>query len=74
MPSRIPQTYTTDLSNVTGKGAKARNKAIMIMINEDFPDLKLTYIPEYSPYIRTEIAQRNTGTQIGKKYFHQEQS
>lgn len=65
----ITQTYTKDLSHVTGKGAKNRNKAIEIIIKEDFPDLKLSFKPEYSPFIRTGIAQRNTGTQIGKKMF-----
>ena len=69
MPSRQPQTYTADLSNVTGKGARARNKAIEAIIKEDFPDLKLTYEPEYSPFIRTGVAQRNSGTQIGKNMF-----
>ena len=69
MPSLLPQTYTADLSNVTGKGADARNRAIMAIIKEDFPDLKLTFIPEYSPFIRTGVAQRNTGTQIGKRMF-----
>jgi len=41
-----------------------------IEIKEDFKDLKLTYEPEYSPYIRTGVAKKNTGTQIGKLSFH----
>ncbi len=57
------------MSNVTGKGARARNRAIQAIIKEDFPDLKLTYESEYSPFIRTGVAQRNTGTQIGKNMF-----
>ena len=68
-PNKKPQTYTSDLSNVTGKGARARNRAIQAIIKEDFPDLKLTYEPEYSPFIRTGVAQRNTGTQVGKNMF-----
>ena len=69
MPSRIPQYYTADLSQVTGKSAKARQKAIDAILKEDFSDLNLTYKPEYSPFIRTGVAQRNTGTQIGKRMF-----
>lgn len=69
MLSGNQQTYNSDLSNVTGRGARARNRAIQAVIKEDFPNLKLTYKPEYSPYIRTGIAQKNTGTQIGKNMF-----
>ena len=43
LPAKIPQTYTTDLSGVTGKGAQVRSKAIDSIIKEDFKDLKLTY-------------------------------
>ncbi len=68
-PSRIPQYYTSDLSNVTGKAAKARKRAIEAILKEDFPDLRLTYKPEYSPFIRTGVAQKNAGTQIGKNMF-----
>jgi hypothetical protein len=46
------QPFTADLSNVTGKGAAARNRAIKAVINEDFQSLRLTHIPEYSPFIR----------------------
>ena len=66
---RKPQVYTSDLSHVTGKGAKARNRAIEAILKEDFPDLKLTYKPKYSPFIRTGIAQKDMGTQIGKNMF-----
>lgn len=69
MPSGSPQYYTSDLSQVTGKAAKAREKAIEAILKEDFPDLNLSYKPEYSPFIRTGIAQQNTGTQIGKNMF-----
>ncbi len=69
IPSGGPQYYTSDLSQVTGKAAKARQKAIEAILKEDFPDLNLSYKPEYSPFIRTGIAQKNTGTQIGKKMF-----
>ena len=66
---RKPQVYTPDLSHVTGKGARARNRAIEAILKEDFPDLKLTYKPKYSPFIRTGVAQKDTGTQIGKNMF-----
>ncbi len=69
MPSGNPQFYTEDLSHVTGKAAKTRQKAIEAILKEDFPDLRLTFKPEYSPFIRTGVAMRNTGTQIGKKMF-----
>lgn len=69
MSSGEPQHYTSDLSYVTGKAAKARQKAIEAIIKEDFPNLKLTYKPAYSPFIRTGVAQKFTGTQIGKRMF-----
>ena len=70
MSSRAPQYYTSDLSNVTGKAARARNRAIEIMIEEDFPDLNLTYKPQYSPFINTGVARQNAGTQTGKNVFY----
>jgi hypothetical protein len=69
MSTLKPQTFTKDLSNVTGKTAQARNKAIDSIIKEDFNSLKLTHTPEYSPFIRTGIAQEGVGTQIGKNSF-----
>ena len=70
MPSGLGrQYYTSDLTHVTGKAAIARNAAIQAAIKEDLPNLKLTYIPEYSPFIRTGIAKRSVGTQIGKNRF-----
>ena len=69
MPSGRPQSYTHDLSNVTGKAEKVRQRAIEVVIKEDFSDLKLSYKPKYSPFIRTGIAIKNTGTQIGKNMF-----
>ena len=69
MPSDRPQYYTSDLSQVTGKSAKARQRAIDAILKEDFPDLNLSYKPEYNPFIRTGVAQQNTGTQIGKNMF-----
>ena len=47
MPSASPQYYTTDLSQVTGKAAEAREKAIEAILKEDFPDLNLSFKPEY---------------------------
>ena len=35
--------FVDDLSHVTGKTAKSRNRAIHAIIAEDFPNLKLTY-------------------------------
>jgi RHS repeat-associated protein len=61
--------WTSDLSHVTGKTAQARNKAIDIMMREDFPDLNFTHRPEYSPWVNTGIAKTDVGTQIGYKPF-----
>lgn len=69
-----PQEYVPDLGHVTGKGAQARNRAIDSIVREDFPDLDLTYQPQYSPFIRTGIAQEGTGTQIGKMNFSSRES
>lgn len=68
MPSGSPQYYTSNLSQVTGKAAKICEKAIEAILKEDFSDLNLSYKPAYSPFVRTGIAQQNTGAQIGKKY------
>ena len=68
--SRDPQVFVPDLSHVTGKGAAARNRAIRAAIAEDLTNLKLTAIPQYSPFIRTGIAsQKHMQTQIGKRSF-----
>ena len=66
---RSAQAYTSDLSHVTGKTAQTNNRAIQSIIAEDLPSLNLTYIPEYSPFMRTGIAQKGMGTQIGKTQF-----
>jgi RHS repeat-associated protein len=64
-----PQVFVPDLSHVTGKTAVQRNRAIEAIIAEDFPSLQLTHTPEYSPFIRTGVAQQGAGTQIGKTQF-----
>jgi hypothetical protein len=64
-----PQHYCADLSPVSGRTAKNRNDTLFNIILEDLPHLKLTYFPEYNPFIRTGVAQKNTGTQIGKNRF-----
>ncbi|NHZ93855.1 hypothetical protein F2P45_33380 [Massilia sp. CCM 8733] len=64
-----PQVYAPDLGHVTGKGAVVRNRAIDSIVKEDFPNLNLTYTPEYNPFLRTGIAQEGAGTQIGKTNF-----
>ncbi|ROQ77021.1 RHS repeat-associated protein [Streptomyces sp. CEV 2-1] len=61
--------WTTDLSHVTGRTARSRNRAIDIMIRRDFPNLRFTHQPKYSPWVSTGIARRGTGTQIGKSRF-----
>ncbi|MEU0374038.1 RHS repeat-associated core domain-containing protein, partial [Streptomyces sp. NPDC006283] len=61
--------WTNDLSHVTGSTARARNRAIEIMMREDFPDLNFSYVPEYSPWVNTGIAKIGEGTQIGYKPF-----
>ncbi|EPN7487552.1 RHS repeat-associated core domain-containing protein, partial [Escherichia coli] len=67
--SRGPQTYVSDLGHVTGSTARARNKAITAILKEDFAYLKLTYIPQYNPFMRTGIAKLWEGTQFGKNSF-----
>uniref|UniRef100_UPI0005EB46E5 RHS repeat-associated core domain-containing protein n=1 Tax=Escherichia coli TaxID=562 RepID=UPI0005EB46E5 len=67
--SRGPQTYVSDLGHVTGSTARARNKEITAILKEDFAYLKLTYIPQYNPFMRTGIAKLGEGTQFGKNSF-----
>ena len=57
------------MSQVTGKTAIQRNKAIDAIINEDFPNINFRQKPEYNPFSQTDIAQEGSGTQIGKKSF-----
>ncbi len=61
--------WTEDLSHVNGKASKARNKAIDSVVKEDFPDLKLTHKPQYSPFASQGVAKKGAGTQLGKKPF-----
>lgn len=53
-----PQVFVDDLSHVTGRAAAARNGAIRASIAEDLPSLRLTHMPEYSPFINTGVAAR----------------
>jgi hypothetical protein len=71
---RASQAYVQDLSHVTGSAAASRNRAISAVINEDLPNLRLTFTPEYNPFIRTGIAQEGMGTQIGRNVFDSRQS
>jgi hypothetical protein len=64
-----PSRFVDDLSHNTGKTGKSRNQAINAIITEDFPNLKLTYIPQYSPYVSYGMAKRGIGTHIGTKSF-----
>jgi hypothetical protein len=64
-----PQSYTRDLGNATGRGAAARNRAIDVVLEQDFPNLNFTHKPQYSPHIRTGVAEQGAGTQIGKNAF-----
>lgn len=61
--------WTADLGNVTGRAASARNKAIGAVISEDLPNLRLTHVPEYSPFAKFGVAKQGVGTQIGRKSF-----
>ncbi|MGW1552696.1 hypothetical protein [Streptomyces sp. NPDC002346] len=67
--SHVGNTWTADLSHLTGKTAKSRNRAIDAMIQEDFPDLRFTHQPQYSPWVSTGLAKPNRGTQVGWKRF-----
>lgn len=61
--------WTADLSHVTGKTAVSRNRAISIAIAEDFPDLRFSYRPVYSPFVNTGVAKPGSGVQLGAKSF-----
>jgi RHS repeat-associated protein len=63
------QPFVDDLAQVTGKTASARNRAIQTLIAKDYPLLRLTHTPKYSPFARTGVAKRGVGTQIGKLRF-----
>ncbi|MCM2393659.1 hypothetical protein NBG84_36240 [Streptomyces sp. CWNU-1] len=39
------------------------------MIREDFPNLKFTHRPQYSPWANSGMAMKNSGTQVGWKRF-----
>lgn len=63
------QQFVSDLSHVTGKAAENRNRAIAASISEDLPNLNLTHTPQYNPWISHGVAQREAGTQIGRRSF-----
>ncbi|WP_431313350.1 DNRLRE domain-containing protein [Streptomyces antnestii] len=67
--SHLGNTWTSDLSHVTGKTASSRNRAIDAIIGEDFPDMQFTHHPQYSPWVSTGIAKKGLGTQVGWKPF-----
>jgi RHS repeat-associated protein len=67
--AKKPQKYVPDLSHVTGKGAKSRQKAIDEIVKQDLSNLKLTKNPKYNPFIPKGVAKRGEGTQIGKDSF-----
>ncbi|MEV8554723.1 RHS repeat-associated core domain-containing protein [Streptomyces glaucescens] len=58
-----------DLRGATGKTSTSRNRAIQAIIAEDFPDLRFTHQPVYSPWVSTGIAKPNAGTHIGAESF-----
>ncbi|MGW1278899.1 RHS repeat-associated core domain-containing protein [Streptomyces tsukubensis] len=61
--------WVSDISHVTGKTARARNRAISAIIREDFTSLRFTNTPQYSPWVNTGIANVNGGIHVGKKRF-----
>lgn len=76
-----PWTSRSALEAVTGRTARARNRAIQGVIADDLsavpgvrPGLRLTHTPQYSPYARTGLAMQGEGTQIGKNVFHSRHS
>ncbi len=58
--------FVDDLSYITGKTGKRRNRAIDAIIAEDFPNLKLAYRPQYSPYVNYGMVKRGVGTHPGE--------
>ncbi|MFF3497944.1 hypothetical protein [Streptomyces sp. NPDC003247] len=61
--------WTSDLSHVTGRTARARNRAIEVAMREWLPGLKFTHKPQYSPWVNSGIAKPDAGTHIGWKPF-----
>jgi RHS repeat-associated protein len=62
--------FIPDLRQVTGKTAEVRNRWIDTTIRNDLPNIRFTHVPRYNPYLEPiGIAQRGSGTQIGKGAF-----
>ncbi|MEV0136515.1 RHS repeat-associated core domain-containing protein [Dactylosporangium sp. NPDC050688] len=61
--------WTADLSHVTGSTAQSRNRAIEAIIREDFPHLRLSFTPQYSPFSRRGVSSPGEGVQIGPLSF-----
>jgi len=64
--------YVNDLSPYTGSRVQNGNRAISAILKEDFPNLDLTYQPQFSPYAETGVTgyapyYDNPGVQIGYK-------
>lgn len=66
---RQKQPFVSDLSHVTGKGAKARNRAIESIINSELSGINFIQKPQYSPFVNTGVAMKDVGTHIGKSRF-----
>jgi hypothetical protein len=60
---------SANLSHIIGKIAQQRQKAIDRIIKEDFSNLRLTYKPQYNPFMRTVITKPGKETQLGKNSF-----
>jgi hypothetical protein len=63
--------YVEDLTHVTGQTAAMRKAAIEGTIAQHLPDLKLSYVPQYNPFLSGVfgIAMRGKGTQLSKSAF-----
>jgi RHS repeat-associated protein len=69
-PASTTRAFVHDLSNVTGRGAYVRNRMIDTVIKKDLPGLRLTYRPQYNPFLEpVGVSSLGNGTQLGKLAF-----
>ncbi len=66
----MTRSFVPSLSHVNGKTAKLRNRMIQEVLDDELKGLKLTYKPEYNPFLEPlGVSQHGLGTQIGPRSF-----
>ncbi|WNG16934.1 RHS repeat-associated core domain-containing protein [Cystobacter fuscus] len=62
--------FVSDLRHVSGRSAQVRNAWIQEILKKDIPNVRMTHVPQYNPFLSPfALAVQRKGTQIGKRSF-----